>query len=126
VTHRHVDLGERRARLAIRHLLAPTTAVADASAVVAALGGALHATDPATPHLSVLMRRRDPRLDTLDRAISDDRSVVRHHAMRRTLWILEVDLAGAAHEACTRALAAREWTQFATLLRVNGVDDAET
>jgi hypothetical protein len=123
---RHVDVAERRARLAVRHLLAPGAAAPDAPTVVAALGGALHATDPTTPHIAVFMRLRQPARDDLDRIVLEERSVVRHHAMRRTLWILDVGLAGAAHDACTRALAVREWTQFATLLRANGVDDPET
>lgn len=122
MTHRHVDVQERRARLGTRHLLAPGTTAPDASAVVGALGGALHATDPTTPHIAVLMRLTQPARAALDRIVLDERSVVRHHAMRRTLWIMDVGLAGAAHEACTRAIAVREWTQFAALLRTNGVD----
>ena len=126
MTHRHISTAERRARLGSRHLLAPGTATVDARTVVDALGGALHATDPATPQIGVFLRLRDPDRSALDQSLHEERSIVRHHAMRRTLWLLDGDLVGAAHEACTRAIARREWTQFATLLRTNGVDDAET
>jgi hypothetical protein len=125
-THRHVDVAERRARLAIRHLLAPGTAATDAATVVSALGGALHATDPATPHVGVFLRLQQPGREALDRALLEERSVVRHHAMRRTLWILDVGLARIAHQACTRAIAVREWARFAAMLRDNGVDDPES
>ncbi|MBV9253356.1 MAG: hypothetical protein JO054_03910, partial [Actinobacteria bacterium] len=51
-TVRHIGVGERRARLARRHLLAPGSEAA--SAVEAAAGVvALHATDPGTVFLSI-------------------------------------------------------------------------
>lgn len=122
---RHVDVAERRARMATRHLLAPGTAATAAIDVVTALGGALHATDPATPHLSVAMRLAHTAPGALDDALLADRVVLRHHAMRRTLWIMERPVASAAHEACTRALAAKEWTKFARMLADNEVADPE-
>ena len=121
---RHVSLAERRARLAIRHRLAPGTTADDARAVVRSVV-ALHATDPATVYLSVAVRLRQPALDPLANALLGDRSIVRHHAMRRTLWVMEPDIARAAHASCTAALAVKEWKSMAKLLADNGLGNPE-
>jgi hypothetical protein len=122
-THRHVDLEERRARLGVRHLLAPGLAAADAPDVIRALGGAWHATDPATPQIGVSLRLAEPGRAALDRTLLEDRTAVRHHAMRRTVWILDLDLAPAAHQACTMDLARKEWVKLEKSLAANGIDD---
>ena len=121
---RHVSLPERRARLAVRHRLAPGTTADDARTVVRSLL-ALHATDPATVYLSVASRLRLPALDPLPEALLGERSIVRHHAMRRTLWVMEPDIARAAHASCTAALAVKEWKSMAKLLADNGVGNPE-
>ena len=46
----------------------------------------LHATDPATVYLSVWARMDDMTVADLDGALYDDRSIVKHLAMRRTLF----------------------------------------
>jgi hypothetical protein len=106
--------------MARRHLLSPDDRVDDTTAVVRALI-ALHATDPATVYLSVASRRREPSLDATDAAVLRSRSVVRQHAMRRTVWVMEPATATAAYSACTGQLARREWELFARLLADNGV-----
>ena len=121
---RHVSLAERRARLVVRHRLAPGTTADDATTVVRSLI-AIHATDPATVYLSVAMRLHQPALDPLADALLGDRSIIRHHAMRRTLWVMEPDIARAAHAACTAALAVKEWKFMAKLLADNGVANPE-
>ena len=61
---------------------APTTSPRSPTALVA-----LHSTDPVTVHLSAMVRMVHPSVAAVERALYDDRSVVRHHAMRRTLWV---------------------------------------
>lgn len=122
---RHVPLAERRARLGVRHLLAADKRPTDALSIVQALGS-LHATDPATVYLTVALRLHEPTIKALDRALITDRSVIRHHAMRRTLWIMEPHVAKAAHAACTISLAQREWTVFGRMLSDSGIVDTET
>jgi len=82
-----ISAEERRARLARRHRLAPGHRAADvveaADSVVC-----LHATDPATIHLSARARVEEMATADLDRALYDDRSLVKHMAMRRTLWVV--------------------------------------
>lgn len=81
------DLADRRARLARRHRLAPGTKAPDVEAATSALVG-LHATDPATIYLSAWARVEEMGTTDLDRALYVDRSLVKHLAMRRTLWVV--------------------------------------
>jgi hypothetical protein len=77
---------ERRARLARRHALAPghrAGDVVDAARRVVCL----HATDPATVYLSAWARMEAMETADLDRALYGDRSLVKHMAMRRTLFV---------------------------------------
>ena len=81
---RSFTLAERRARLGRRHLL---TAPGDEPiAATARRFVGLHATDPATPYLTLWARRDDFAVADLDDALYASRSVVKHLAMRRTLW----------------------------------------
>ena len=76
---------ERRARLARRHFLsAPAPSVVG----VAASFVGLHATDPATPYLTLWARSPGFSVDDLDTAVYRDRTVLKHLAMRRTLWMV--------------------------------------
>lgn len=77
------QLQQRRARVVRRHRLdgSATSALEAASSVVA-----LHATDPATVHLSVLVRARSLTLADVGRELYDERTVVRLMGMRRTLF----------------------------------------
>src|SRR3954470_18255117 len=74
---------ERRARLARRHFLAEPADSIDG--VVADLVG-LHATDPATPYLSLWSRLAEFAVASLDAELYERRTLVKHLAMRRTLW----------------------------------------
>ncbi|HEU5161208.1 MAG TPA: winged helix DNA-binding domain-containing protein [Streptosporangiaceae bacterium] len=116
---RHIGIEERRARLAIRHHLA--TPVADP--VEAATGVvALHATDAASVYLSAIARMRAPALERIDAALYDDRALVRILGMRRTIFVLPVELAPIVQTACTDAIAARERRRFVELLTEAGLD----
>lgn len=86
---RAVTVGERRARLARRHFLTggPPSPIA---AITGALVG-LHATDPATPYLSLWARSAGFTVAELDRELYEKRSLVKHLAMRRTLWVVRAE-----------------------------------
>lgn len=82
---------ERRARLARRHFL---TAPADSITGTAAGLVGLHSTDPATPYLSLWARLPGFAIADLDTELYERRSVIKHLAMRRTLWMVRTgDLA---------------------------------
>jgi hypothetical protein len=68
----------------------------------------LHSTDAATVFLSVWARTKRFRVADLEKALYDDRSLVRMLAMRRTLWVVPRDLVAVVQAAATRAVAARE------------------
>ena len=105
---RTIDAAERRTRLGIRHRLAPGTRTDDDVAEIARSVAALHATDPATVVLSALARMAHPDPAVVERALYDDRTVVRMLAMRRTLFTVPVDAAATVHAAASVAVAADE------------------
>ncbi len=121
---RSIDLEERRARLARRHLLLPGSRTDDVAAVSDALV-ALHSTDPVTVYLSVLARMAHPSLSAVDAALHEERSLVRHHALRRTLWVATPDVVRLLHASASRRLVEVERRSTLTALTGSGVDDPE-
>src|SRR6476661_3058250 len=104
---RTVSDDERRARLARRHRLLPERRTDDLAAIAEDVV-ALHSSDPVTVYLSAMLRMRHPSVAAVERALYDDRAVVRHHAMRRTLWVATPDVVRVMHAAATRRLAGPE------------------
>jgi hypothetical protein len=103
---RRIDVDERRARLARRHLLAGA-AGADPVEVARALV-ALHATDAASVYLSAAARLRVSRLGAVEEALYERRELVRMLGMRRTMFVVPVELAPVVQAACTDAIAVTE------------------
>lgn len=83
---RSFSIDERRARLARRQFL--TREINDLVSVTGAVIG-WHATDPATPYLSLWSRIPGFRTADLDRELYEKRSLVKYLAMRRTLWLVD-------------------------------------
>lgn len=82
---RTFTVAERRARLAWRHFLSrPASSVADTAGSFVGL----HATDPCTPYFSLWARLPGFTIDDLDRDLYERRTVLKHLAMRRTLWVV--------------------------------------
>ncbi|MEX0796732.1 MAG: winged helix DNA-binding domain-containing protein [Acidimicrobiia bacterium] len=102
---------ERRRRLAHRHLLSPELRTPDLPTVVDALV-ALHSSDPVTVYLTAAARLDNPSIDVIDHALYSERKVFRHHAMRRTLWVMGKETIGAAHASCTLKIADAEERRF--------------
>lgn len=98
---------QRRAHLARRHALAPEHRVGDIGAAVATMT-ALHATEPATPHLSLLARVRELSVEDVEAAMYDERSVLKVMAMRRTLWVVDRELAPSVIGSAGRRVADTE------------------
>ena len=109
------DVRLRRARLVQRQLRAGAATALDAARSLVVL----HATDPATVHLSVLARCPGLALDDVARELYDDRSLVRMMAMRRTLFVVPAELVAVVHAAAALDVAAtmrrRLLSQLATL-----------
>jgi hypothetical protein len=87
---RTIGVAERRARLGVRHLLAApgATPTQVAESVVA-----LHATDPATVFLSVNARSPKTTVGAVEDALYEDRTLLRLVGMRRTMFVMPVQLA---------------------------------
>lgn len=82
-----MNVAERRARLARRHAVAPAYRVADVEAAADAMV-CLHATDPTGLFLSGWARVDGFHVKDLERALYEERSLVKHLAMRRTLFVV--------------------------------------
>jgi hypothetical protein len=95
---------ERRARLARRHHLSPDARAGSAVEVADDLV-ALHATDPATVHLAVGARLAEPTVAEVEQALYDERTLVRMLGMRRTVFVVPLDLVPVVQAGCSDAIA---------------------
>jgi hypothetical protein len=110
---------ERRARLARRHgLAAPLPAVAE----VARAMTCLHATEPASVHLAV-RARAEASLADVERALYDDRSVVKQLAMRRTVFAFPRELLPAAWGSAAARVAGQQERRLAKEVEAAGIAD---
>lgn len=121
---RRIDDRERRARLVSRHRLGrpgPATPEEIADALVA-----LHATDALTVYLALWARAAGFVRADLDRALYTDRTLVKHLAMRRTLWVVDREVLAEATGAVGGRVAASERTHLLRdLRRDDAFDDPE-
>jgi hypothetical protein len=111
---------ERRARLARRHFLAPGSLADDPVQLAGGLVG-LHATDPATVYLAARARLPEPAGPELDRALYEERTLLRMIGMRRTLFVFPLDLAAVVQAACTEPIAAAQRRRYAKLIEEGGI-----
>lgn len=121
---RVIGVEERRARLAARHRLLPRLRTDDLPVLADDLV-ALHSSDPVTVYLSALARMATPALAPVERALYADRTLVRHHAMRRTLWVGTPATIRGMHAAATRLLVAGERRRTCAMLTASGVPDPD-
>jgi Winged helix DNA-binding domain len=119
-----IGVGERRARLAVRHHVAPA---ARAESVVEAARDVvcLHATDPATVYLSAWARVTNPTIADVERALYQDRLLVRMLAMRRTMFVAPVEDVPVLHAAACGAIARRERKRNEQLAAMLGLENTD-
>ncbi len=115
-----VGIDERRARLARRHHLAPE---AKAGEVVEAARSlvCLHATTPSTVYLSAWARVDGFTLAAMDSALYSDRTLVKHLAMRRTLFAFPTDDLGAVQAGASARVADAEGRRLVREVEKAGV-----
>ena len=82
---------------------------------------ALHSSDPVSVYLSAAARMVAPSIEMVEQALYEDRTVIRHHAMRRTLWVFSPAVARLAHASSTRKLLAPEQRRFEKMIEGTGV-----
>lgn len=92
---------------------------------------ALHATEAATPYLSLHARTSSLTVDDVSTVLYDARSLVRVMAMRRTLWVVTRDLVPAVAGSAGRRVAdaqrrgtAKEAVELDAALGPTWIDDA--
>jgi hypothetical protein len=117
-----IGVEQRRARLAQRHQLAPGAAVASPVEVARGLV-ALHSTDPASVFLAVHARTAPVPVAAIEHALYQERTLLRMHGMRRTMFVVETALAPVVQAACTRAVAEQSWRRYGKLLADGGAGD---
>ena len=115
---RRIGIEERRARLGLRHRLAGPAGSVDGLATDMV---GLHSSDPATVYLSAWSRLAGFATAHLDDALYDRKSLVRMIGMRRTLFVVSLDVAATMDEACTKALVGRERNRLIRLLEEQGI-----
>ena len=98
---------ERRARIGVRHHLATSARATDPTTVAGDLVG-LHGTDAAAVILAAAARVVSPDVPAIERALYDERTLIRILGMRRTMFVVPLDLAAVIQASCTRAIAALE------------------
>lgn len=118
---RSFTVEQRRARLARRHQLVAGPDAADTVSALAARVVGLHATDPTTPHLSSWARLLGFTAADLNTALHEEHSVVKHLAMRRTLWVVHAEDLPAVQAAASDRVAANETRRLAADAQNSGV-----
>jgi hypothetical protein len=117
---RPVSAAERRRRLAVRHHLAPGARAETVAAATADIIG-LHGTDPASVYLGAWARTRQVDKAAIERALYEERSLVRMLGMRRTMFVVPVDLVPVIQAACTDQIAERMRRQLAQSIETSGI-----
>ncbi|MFC4373061.1 winged helix DNA-binding domain-containing protein [Nocardia halotolerans] len=119
-----IDIAQRRARLAVRHRLAPSARANDPVDIARSMV-VLHATDPATVFLSVGARGTDLTPADVERALYDDRTLLRLLAMRRTMFVAPTELLPVLQASTCDALAHKQRRAYGRHLEQAGVVDGE-
>jgi hypothetical protein len=118
---RAISIEERRRRVGVRHRLARPARVDDDIAAIASSVVVLHATDPGSVVLAALARMRTPDPAAVERALYEERTVLRMLGMRRTVYTVPIDTAPIVQAAAADAVAVRERKKLIALLEATGV-----
>ncbi|MEY2434481.1 MAG: hypothetical protein QOC92_4206, partial [Acidimicrobiaceae bacterium] len=81
----------------------------------------LHGTDPASVFLAAAARMKKPTVEGIERALYDDRTIVRMLAMRRTMFVVPTGLVPMVQAAASNAVAARERKRLVQWIEASGL-----
>jgi hypothetical protein len=115
---RKIEREERRARLGRRHWLA--TKARDPVTVAGDLVG-LHSSDPATVYLSAQARVEGLSVAGLEKELYQKQSLIRMHAMRRTMFVVPTAIAPTLDAAVTQKVEAVEKKRLAKMMEEQGL-----
>jgi hypothetical protein len=120
-----MSVEDRRARLARRHRLAPEARATDVVEAARSLV-CLHATTPSSVYLSAWARVDGFSVAAMDKALYADRTLVKHLAMRRTLFAFPTVDLEAVQAGASRRVAESEHRRLAREVEKAGLyDDGE-
>lgn len=122
---RTVDVHERRTRLGLRHRIAPGHRAADVVEAATSLV-CLHGTDPGTIFLSAAARVDDFAVADLERELYAERSLVKHLAMRRTLFVFPRPVLAAAQAGASERVARTERKRLIAEVEAAGLHEDAT
>lgn len=117
---RHLPDTERRSRLARRHGLAGDAGLPDVVSATRALT-VLHATEAPSVHLALWARVPGVSVADVDRALYDDRTLVKQLAMRRTLFVFPRELLPAAWGSASARVARAHGVRLAKDVALGGL-----
>jgi len=122
---RYIGVAERRGRLGVRHRLAAGSRAGRPEEVAEALV-ALHGSDPATVHLAVGARLAESgkTVAETERALYEDRTLVRMHGMRHTVFVFPAELTAVVHASTGLVVAGRERASLVKDMAKAGAPDA--
>ena len=83
----------------------------------------MHSTDPSSVYLTLLARMTGGGIADVERALYEDRTLIRLLGMRRTVFVATLDIAPVIQAACSRAVAANERRKLLSWLAESGVGD---
>ena len=117
-----IDDAQRRARLAIRHHLTASARARSPIEPARSLVG-YHATDPASVYLAAHARTRTLDIGGLSDVLYEERALIRMLGMRRTMFVVPLELVPVIQAAATDHIAANEWRVAARLVTLGGFAD---
>jgi hypothetical protein len=118
----HIDDRQRRARLGRRHHLAGAARAKNPVTVAGDLVG-LHGSDPASVFLSTRARLQRPAATVtgLEEALYEDRTLVRTLCMRRTMFVVPLELVPVVQAAVTDPLVPGERRRTVRMIEESGI-----
>jgi hypothetical protein len=117
-----IDTAQRRARLAIRHHLAGSARARSAIEPARDLIG-YHATDPASVYLAAHARTRRLDIAMMSELLYEERALIRMLGMRRTMFVVPVELVPVIQAAAADGIAANEWRVAARIVTMGDLSD---
>jgi hypothetical protein len=110
----------RRRWIGPRHHLGPGQLATNAIEAAGDMVG-LHASDPMSVYLAAWARVDDFQTADLDRALYEDRSLLKILGMRRTMFVVPVELAAVIQAACTDSIARGERARLHRMIQEAGI-----
>lgn len=110
----------RRPWIGPRHHLGPGRLASNAIEAAGDLLG-FHASDPMSVYLAAWARVEGFETADLDRALYEDRSLLKVLGMRRTMFVVPVELAAVIQAACTDSIARGQRARLHRMIREAGI-----